>query len=261
MTAPLFSIIMPTHERPALLLRALRSLRDQDFPSLEIIIVSDEGSAETATNAQSLLTDRDIFIKRNGPAGPARSRNLGVSLASGSYIIFLDDDDTLSPGLLRHLADTVGPASNVIYFWDYETVLEDRTSGGAIIRKHSIPTLLDCVDTRAIYLKNKLPNHVMALPRHAVERLPFDERLRSLEDWDFLLGLLNSGLTLSRVPVLGSQYFNDVSAVHRNPTSNQMLIPDYLSIYRKWPAPDDQIRLQRRNMLAEAGMEVPFLWL
>ena len=97
---PFFTIIIPTHNRAQLLERSINSLRAQTFGDFEIIIVSDCADQETFKVATSKLSGSDVFIKRKGLPGPAESRNYGLDIASGDYVIFLDDDDTLAPSYL-----------------------------------------------------------------------------------------------------------------------------------------------------------------
>ncbi len=100
MKLPYFSIIMPTHLRPKLLERALKSIKSNSYKEVEIIVVSDQLDAESFSVAASVLSEADTFIKRTGKSGPTESRNIGISLARGQRIIFLDDDDALLPDFL-----------------------------------------------------------------------------------------------------------------------------------------------------------------
>src|SRR5438270_13713059 len=100
MSSPAFSVIVTTHQRPALLERALESLKTQTFRDFETVVVSDEPSEATHAVAGRLLNERDVYLRRRGTPGPGPSRNAGLRHASGAYVFFLDDDDSFAPELL-----------------------------------------------------------------------------------------------------------------------------------------------------------------
>src|ERR1700733_11200218 len=87
MSAPFFSVVIATHGRANLLLRSIRSLICQPFDDYEIIVVSDEGSDATYDVARENLRAQDVFVKRNGNSGPARSRNIGIDMSRGRYLL------------------------------------------------------------------------------------------------------------------------------------------------------------------------------
>lgn len=68
-----------------------------------MIVVSDVVDAATDLVCGQFLSAQDVYVRRNGQPGPSESRNLGLQLASGRYVLFLDDDDTLNDGYLAEL--------------------------------------------------------------------------------------------------------------------------------------------------------------
>ena len=97
MAEPLFSVILPTHNRPHLLPQAIESVLAQTVDDFQLVIV-DDGSDPPAT----VPTDSRIQHARlDQPRGPARARNRGLELAVGRYVCFLDDDDLFTPPRLE----------------------------------------------------------------------------------------------------------------------------------------------------------------
>jgi glycosyltransferase involved in cell wall biosynthesis len=97
MNEPLFSVIVPTHDRPHMLAEAVASVLNQTVEDLECIVVDDSGRGEV-----DLSPDPRIRVVRGGPPrGAAGARNLGLSKAGGRYVTFLDDDDLLTPDRLE----------------------------------------------------------------------------------------------------------------------------------------------------------------
>ncbi len=116
---PKYSVIITTHARPALLQRALRSVRRQNFAELAVIVVADERSRETRDAALGHLGPTDLFIARGGVPGPAASRNLGLAVASSDYVLFLDDDDELSADMIAVMDAAIGGAKDHVFYCDF----------------------------------------------------------------------------------------------------------------------------------------------
>ncbi|HLY41000.1 MAG TPA: glycosyltransferase family 2 protein [Terracidiphilus sp.] len=95
---PLVTVVIPTRNRPALVCRAVRSVLEQTYKDLEIIVVLD-GPDPRTVSALSVFDDsrlRVIALENN--VGGNEARNIGVREATGGWIAFLDDDDEWLPG-------------------------------------------------------------------------------------------------------------------------------------------------------------------
>ena len=94
---PKVSVIIPTHNRPDLLPRAVESARAAGT-DVEIVIVDDASTDETADVCRELGDIRYVRVERN--QGVAGARNIGIFASTGEYVAFLDDDDLRLPGSL-----------------------------------------------------------------------------------------------------------------------------------------------------------------
>ena len=106
------SVIMPTFNRAAFIAQAIESVRTQDYPDWELIIV-DDGSTDGTDAAVSGLLGGNIRCLRQDRQGPAAARNRGLSEARGSLIAFLDSDDYYLPGKLRAQAEMLAQDKNL----------------------------------------------------------------------------------------------------------------------------------------------------
>ena len=106
MTPPKFSIVIPTHNRPNHLRRAVKSLIAQDVPDSEIIVVND-GSNEDYSDFLAEFGKSVNYITQPNALGVSVARNTGVRNASGDWIVFLDDDDLMAPGYLNAVATAI----------------------------------------------------------------------------------------------------------------------------------------------------------
>jgi glycosyltransferase involved in cell wall biosynthesis len=98
----LTSIIIPTHDRPELLQRAVESAR-QAGKQVEIVVVDDGSTDETSAVCASLPDI--VYVRLEQRRGVGFARAAGIAASSGEYISFLDDDDARLPGSIdRQLA-------------------------------------------------------------------------------------------------------------------------------------------------------------
>ena len=95
---PSVSIIIPTHDRPHLLPRAVKSAFTAGT-EVEVVVVDDGSIDETAAVCKSLTGINYVRLEQN--QGVAGARNVGISSSSAEYIAFLDDDDLRLPGSLE----------------------------------------------------------------------------------------------------------------------------------------------------------------
>jgi glycosyltransferase involved in cell wall biosynthesis len=91
------SVVIPTHNRPHLLPRAVESARAAGT-EVEVIVVDDASTDATAEVCRNLSGIRYIRVERN--QGVAGARNIGIFASTGKYVSFLDDDDLRLPGSL-----------------------------------------------------------------------------------------------------------------------------------------------------------------
>ncbi len=102
---PLISIIIPVYRVERYILRCLKSVKQQNFDEMEVILVDDCGDDNSIPIAKKFIAGdprfRIIRNEKNLSLGPARDR--GLKKAIGKYIFFLDSDDYLAPGALQKI--------------------------------------------------------------------------------------------------------------------------------------------------------------
>ena len=105
---PIFSIIIPTYNRPDQLFSCLQAIDGLTYPHdrFEVIVVED-GSRTPLDGIVGTFSHRMAvkLISQNN-SGPANARNRGAAEAKGEILAFTDDDCTPSAGWLHALADT-----------------------------------------------------------------------------------------------------------------------------------------------------------
>jgi glycosyltransferase involved in cell wall biosynthesis len=102
MSAPDLSVIIPAYNRAGFLPAVVDSLRAAGVGSLEILVVDDGSTDDTAAVAAAL--GPPVRYVRQANAGPAAARNHGFGLCAGRYVAFVDSDDEWLPGAAEGLA-------------------------------------------------------------------------------------------------------------------------------------------------------------
>lgn len=189
------SILLPTRDRPAFLLEALQTVRQQTHAELELILVRD-GGAPLADDARAILDSLEFpvtVVEHDGePEGAAQSRNRGVARARGDAIAFLDDDDLWEPRHTATLAKAldVDPAADVVY----ADARIERLDTGQVRR------IGRDFDAGLFGRDGFIPPSCMAARLSAFERFGiFDPAFTYSEDWEWLIRVHRGGGKLKRV--------------------------------------------------------------
>lgn len=123
---PLFTVVVPTFNREAHIERCLESLASQDFDDLQVVVVDNSSTDRTVEVARSFEARLDLAIVVNAENRErAFSRNRGAEEAAGSYIVFLDSDDVLTPGALTRAAAFIGDDAGRRFFFQLIRVVDE----------------------------------------------------------------------------------------------------------------------------------------
>ncbi len=105
---PLVSIILPTYNRAGQIGRAIRSVLAQTYGSWELLVIDDASTDNTATVVDSFADPRIFRVTLPYNCGsPARPRNIGLQLARGEFMAYIDDDNAWRPRHLERLLEAV----------------------------------------------------------------------------------------------------------------------------------------------------------
>ena len=190
-TSPLVSIVLCTYNRAHLVTRAIASVLTQSYRNWELIII-DDGSGDATGQAVMpvVKSDSRIMYFYHANTGLARSRNIGITLASGRYTTFLDSDDEYRddhlstrikamgeqppPALIYGGIEYVGPA-------DRQYVLDAQNPGERI-------HLSKCYASGTFFARTSVFKRLQGF-----RDLPF------AEDLDFVRRARKKGLKITRV--------------------------------------------------------------
>ncbi len=259
-SVPDFTVIVPTHLRAGQLRRALSSIKNQVFDgSCEVVVVSDVADAATEDVCLDMLEAGDTYIRRSGERGPAGSRNFGLKIAKGNYVLFLDDDDAWAPGCLQAVFACDAYKQNVPIYFNATVITERRSPEGGVPLDTLFLDLKDQI-TEEIFVKNQIHMSCLAFPRNVLKGLHFDPHMRAYEDWEFMLNVFSRVMPV-HIPFFGSIIYEaDSETTDRRGESedanNAHVILDYLYVYRRHPAPSITTKELRTELMKKVGLSL-----
>jgi len=128
------TVIIPTFNRGHLIQRAIKSVLEQTYKNLELIVVDDCSTDDTEFKVKEVIDNRLSYIRNEKNSGPSASRNKGIEISKGEYIAFLDSDDRWLPAKLEkqlkviQTDDEAGAVHCGIEFLDFNTGEKIRES-------------------------------------------------------------------------------------------------------------------------------------
>lgn len=181
---PLVSVIIPTHNRAALLPRAVHSVLRQTYCYLECIVVDDGSIDDTERVVKQLHDTRLRYLRHETSRNASVARNTGFAHARGDLIAFLDDDDEWLPRKLEkqvELMQTLSPDYGMVYCW-----LDRCTPDGRVV-KEIHPTCRGFIFPLVLE-RQRIGNTSTLLVRRSVmdEVGGFDEMMLRSQDADFI---------------------------------------------------------------------------
>lgn len=122
------SVIIPIYKVEDYLERCVKSVLNQDYRDLEVILV-DDGSPDRCPQICDELakTDDRIVVVHKQNGGLSSARNAGIEVAKGDYLTFLDSDDQWAKGKLKPLMEQLIEADSTMLFFASLSLSEDGT--------------------------------------------------------------------------------------------------------------------------------------
>lgn len=193
MTGPLVSVIVPVHNGARFLAAALDSVAAQDYGSVEIVVV-DDGSSD---NSAEIAASYRVRLLQQPNRGVAEARNAGVAESSGELLAFLDQDDLwLERKVSRQVAALEADPTLGFVLTRMDILLEPGTP-----RPEWLPEQMRWQDSRGT-----VPSALM-VRREAFERVGgFDPGYRLTCDADWLARAKDAGVRWSAVDEILVRY-------------------------------------------------------
>ncbi len=210
----MFSIIIPTFERPQQLARCLDALANQEYSSenYEVIVVNDGGQATLPPIVTQFQEKMALKLIKQQNAGPAAARNAGAALATGRFLAFLDDDCVAAHDWLPNLARRFAAESSYAIGGQTINALPDNLYATAsqmlVAYLYSYYHLKQDEATQPPFFAS----NNLALPTDVFQEIEgFNETLRCAEDRDLCDRWQYAGYRLRYAPEVRVSHYHDLT--------------------------------------------------
>ena len=258
------SVILPVYNRTDPLIAAMKSVLDQSFRDLELIVVDDASPIDLEPVVASVGDDRVRYLRRETNGGAGAARNTGIAAAKAPYIAFQDSDDLWFPGKLAAQMELISAAppeigvvmgGKIIYGRD-ET---SRFGEGLVCYAPSPRGVFKQGDDQ---LKQMLGENRLSV-QNAVFRSDcfpgrqwFDESLRADEDWDFAVRLVqHTSIQEVLSPVVMCFKSDDSISKNRRQTiiTRARVLKKNRDVYARYPREHGKSLFRLGTMLYRSG--------
>ena len=265
------SIIIPIYNSEKYIERCLKSIMYQNYDNLEIILVNDgskDKSVEIMKKFQKLDNRIKIIDKKN--TGVSDTRNRGLEIATGDYIMFMDSDDCLEENAINKIINIIYEKNVDIIKFNYNILLnemkvkeesEDYTKyTQKILFKLDIKKFMDEI------LSGKINAYVwtLVIKKEIIKNIRFNEKIGMMEDLLFYINIL---LEASRMFVMNDglyDYFVNPESVcnsskyyYRN-FCDMLMVHDLVANELKDKKEFSKIREKKLDFLIIMGIESIF---
>jgi glycosyltransferase involved in cell wall biosynthesis len=231
MHRPLVSVIIPAYNAAPYIIQTVQSVFEQTYPVVEIIVVDDGSTDDTAAIAEGIRGG--VTVRRQPNLGVSAARNHGIEVSRGELLCFLDADDLMAPDRLsRQLGVLVENQQVGLVFSNYRNFSAD----GPAPQTHfeSCPSLLAELGGRDVTILER-PCVSLALENFGIAGSPlvrrsvidahdirFDRSLSGSEDfhWYYRVAKHTAVAVLSSVGLLRRLHGNNLSSRGERMTLN-----------------------------------------
>jgi glycosyltransferase involved in cell wall biosynthesis len=228
---PKISVILPVHNRADVLGRAIQSVLDQELREFELIVVDDGSTDGSADIADEFEDDRIRLIRLGRNRGGNVARNEGMRAAKAPFIAFLDSDDRFLPNKLAWVVAEFERRPDLELLVDSFIKVQPPGSRQAeVVRRNPVIHGRDRFRTALFTRQLWKATPAITVRRDAALKAMFDETLRRLQDFDFLIRASEFANCASSDQVLWVKYW-DANAI----SGQDNMIPANVELVRRHP--------------------------
>lgn len=263
------SVIIPVYNCKNTIFRTLQSVQQQTYANLEIIVIDDgssDGSAKICDRIAKMDTRIVVFHKENG--GVSSARNLGIKIATGNYLSFVDSDDLLAVDFIETLVRVAKEENADIVAANYLEILESEADqiyspGFLAVRSKRIDKyhgncqekiLFNEQDLLKAYLQHKAYCYVVWSKLYKTDFIRKFKflKLKYTEDTNYIVRLSSGNPKLVPIDYCGYYYVQNPASITHNSELlpriiNTLLTADY--VYRQSIIKYKMLEMQAREKL------------
>ena len=225
------SVIIPCYNCAPVIMRCLDSI---DYPDAEIIVVNDGSTDHSADLVEQYITshfEKNVRLVNKPNGGVSSARNLGISQATGDYIMFVDSDDYISEGGIDRIVSLAEEKEADIVLYKANYFSNDGARQNKSVR--DFPLTIEETNGEEALMHNEVADFVIWLGifRRSVIA---DNHLRfftdlSLHEDDCFMGMFYchaNKVVVTDLPLYCYFYASDYSSTHRQSIEKQRALID-----------------------------------
>lgn len=181
----MISVVIPVFNREKTIERAIRSVINQTYNDIEIIIVDDCSTDNSANIIRKLMKEHSYmyYYRLEKNSGACVARNKGIELAKGEYIAFQDSDDEWKANKLEEQYSYMKNNNARVCFCQ----LLEHTSYGE--RKKPDIETLGFIDRNELLTESIVSTQTLMVRKECLEKVRFDPCMPRLQDYDLCIRL------------------------------------------------------------------------
>lgn len=179
----LISVVIPSYNRANTIVRCLDSILSQTYKNIEIIIVDDCSTDNTAEVIKKYNSPNVFYYKLDRNRRACYARNFGAKKAMGKYIAFQDSDDVWHPDKLEKELELLKSENVDFVFCGMNKI--GSTGNEYFPIQRDIDTKKDFFWQELRW--NAVSTQTILMKKEVIESVQFDESLKKYQDWDFAI--------------------------------------------------------------------------
>lgn len=218
---PLLSVIVPVYQVESYIDDCLKSLHEQSYDNIEIIIINDgsyDGSLYKCQQWQE--KDSRIFITTIKNSGVSHARNVGLKMAQGELITFLDPDDWIDRNFYEVMIEQMNLFDVDVICGGFCRFIKNEKQYVLKKEKDNIVSGQDAL-SEMFKLEYKEKSYGWEIwdkiyKRDVIINVKFNEKIKIGEDQLFIWDILKKNINFMYIPLYGYHYrVNDKSATQK----------------------------------------------
>lgn len=224
---PKISIIMPIYNSEKTLNNTISSVMNQSFKDFELILINDGSTDESELICKEFTTKyNNIIYKKIKNNGVSNARNVGIEIATGDYVSFIDSDDTYEKDTLENLYNAINIDKADLVIAGYKRI--NITNNKIVVKsienntysKKEFNKIIEKSQSNNLF--NQLWNKIYKLEIIKHNKILFDTSLSLGEDYKFNLEYIKSINYIVSSDKIVYNYINSDSGLNTKYRKNRL---------------------------------------
>ena len=228
MSKPLVSIILPVYNAQNHIARCLESICAQSWQNIEVIVLNDGSKDQSLPVCEAFRAkDERIVLVDKANSGVSDTRNLGLKLASGKYVQFVDSDDYIDPDFTEHLVTAAEQNNADLVIAPYKMVIP----AGASKPEQVLDKLQDELGVMTVARPPEVREYGF-LPAGVYTQIQFTSEVRWAEDLVFNMQYLEYANVLVSIPEAGYYYVQNPQSICHTQINPATIVQNKIQVFR-----------------------------